>query len=362
MPRTLPILAALCAALTLAACGGDAKSSASGSSTGSGSGSSTTASIQGGSINGAGATFPQPVYQEWGAELQGTSQITVNYQGVGSGAGIEQFTAGTVDFGASDAVMKPAEQQAAEARGGPVLHLPWAAGAIAVLYNLSGIEGLQLSPATLAAIFAGTVTRWDDPRIAGDNPGLRLPNRAVQVVHRSDGSGTTEVFTSYLTAVAPDVWKAGSGKDVPWPTGQGAKGSDGVSVAVKQAEGGIGYAELSFAVAQNITVARIGNAAGRFAAPTPEAVTAALEEAEIPPDLRVKVTYTPKAPAAYPISTTTWALMYAKPSDPGKAALLRAFALYALGPGQAQAGRLSYAPLPHELSVRAQAALYEASD
>ena len=316
-----------------------------------------------GSVTGAGSTFVQTLAQQWIKDF-GTAcpGATVNYQGVGSGAGIQQFTAGTVDFGASDAVMKPAEQQAAEARGGPVLHLPWAAGAIAVLYNLSGIEGLQLSPATLAAIFAGTVTRWDDPRIAGDNPGLRLPDRAVQVVHRSDGSGTTEVFTSYLTAVAPDVWKAGSGKDVPWPTGQGAKGSDGVSVAVKQAEGGIGYAELSFAVAQNITVARIGNAAGRFAAPTPEAVTAALEEAEIPPDLRVKVTYTPKAPAAYPISTTTWALMYAKPSDPGKAALLRAFALYALGPGQAQAGRLSYAPLPHELSVRAQAALYEAPD
>jgi phosphate transport system substrate-binding protein len=209
----------------------------------------------------------------------------------------------------------------------------------------------------VAGIVAGRITRWDDPALKGDNPQAPLPAVAIQVVHRSDGSGTTQVFTSYLTEVASSVWTAGADKDVPWPTGQGAKGSDGVTAVVKQTEGAISYAEVSFAEANGLGVARIRNAAGQFVGPTAEGVTAALEDAIVPPDLRVRVTFTPAKPEAYPISTTTWALVHAKPRDAARGALIQSFLLYALGPGQQAAGGLSYAPLPRALAVRAQAAV-----
>ncbi len=312
-----------------------------------------------GTISGAGATFPQAIVQQWIKDYSAACPgATVAYQPIGSGAGIQQFTAGTVDFGASDAVMKPAEEEAAERSGGPVLHIPWTAGGIAVVYNLEDVRDLRLRPETVAGIFAGRITRWDDAALKADNPAARLPSSAIQVVHRSDGSGTTQVFTSYLTAVAPTVWTAGADKDVPWPTGEGAKGSDGVTAVVKQTVGAIAYAEVSFAAANNLGVAQIRNPAGRFVGPTPAGVTAALEDAKVPPDLRVQVTFTPQDPDAYPISTTTWALVHAQPGDPARGALIRSFLLYALGPGQQAAAPLNYAPLPHPLAVRAQAAVY----
>ncbi len=312
-----------------------------------------------GTISGAGATFPQAIVQQWIKDYGAACpDATVSYQPVGSGAGIQQFTAGTVDFGASDAVMTPQELQAAERAGGPVLHIPWTAGGIAVVYNLGGVPDLKLRPETVAGIFAGRITRWDDPALAADNPDAALPSTPIQVVHRSDGSGTTQVFTSYLTAVAPTVWTAGAAKDVRWPTGEGAKGSDGVTAVVKQAQGAITYAELSFATANRLGVALVRNPAGRFVGPTPTAVTAALTDAVVPTDLRVQVTFTPRNPDAYPISTTTWALVHAKPADPGRGAQLQAFLLYALGPGQQAAAPLSYAPLPRPLAVRAEAAVY----
>jgi phosphate transport system substrate-binding protein len=309
-----------------------------------------------GTITGAGSTFVQTLAQQWikdyGAACPGA---TINYQGVGSGAGVQQFTSGTVDFAGSDAVLKPEEQASA----GPTVQVPWAAGGIAVLYQLAGVDDLKLGPETLAGIFAGTIKTWDDPAIAAENHGASLPSKAIQVVHRSDGSGTTKVFTSYLTAVAPRVWTAGADKDVPWPTGQGAKGSDGVSAAVKQADGSIGYAELSFAETNGVGVASIRNAAGVYVKPTAKSVSAALREAQIPADLTIKVTYTPKDSAAYPISTTTWAIVHTNIADAAKAKLLKGFLLYAVSQGQAAATRLFYAPLPQEIAVRAQAAIYQ---
>lgn len=310
-----------------------------------------------GTITGAGSTFVQTLAQQWVKDYGAACpRATINYQGVGSGAGVQQFLSGTVDFAGSDAVLKPEEDTSAS----DALHIPWAAGGIAVMYNLSGVENLKLDPEALAGIFAGTISKWDDAAIAADNKGVALPSKAIQVVHRSDGSGTTKVFTSYLTTVAPSIWKAGADKDVAWPTGQGAKGSDGVTAAVKQADGAIGYAELSFAEANGAVVAGIRNEAGAFVKPTPKAVSAALREAEVPADLKIKVTYTPKDRAAYPISTTTWAIVHkAGSSDAVKAKLLKGFLLYAVGQGQAAATELFYAPLPQEIAVRAQAALYQ---
>ena len=312
-----------------------------------------------GTISGAGATFPLAIVQQWikdyGAVCPGA---TVAYQPVGSGAGIQQLIAGTVDFGASDTVMTPEEQQAAERARGPVLHVPWTAGGVAVVYNLPAVGDLRLRPEVVAGIFAGRITRWDDPALTADNSQASLPSAPIQVVHRSDGSGTTHVFTSYLTAVAPNVWTGGADKDVAWPTGQGAKGSDGVTAIVKQTEGAITYAEVSFAAAGGLGVASVRNSAGRFVRPTPAGVTAALDDARVPSDLRVEVTFLPESPDAYPISTATWALVQARPSNPERGALIRSFLLYALGPGQQAAARLSYAPLPRALAVRAQAAVY----
>lgn len=354
--RTPALLAMALLTLVATACGTDKNQS-----TGTGSApkdDKAKVSCAAGSISGAGATFPQTIVQQWikdyGAACPGA---TVNYQGVGSGAGIQQFTAGTVDFGASDAVMKPEEEQAAAAKGGRVVHVPWTAGGIAVMYNVSGVKDLRLSPDTLAGIFAGAITKCDDPKIKAENETATLPSTGVQVVHRSDGSGTTSVFTAYMTAAAPSVWTFGAGKDVPWPAGQGAKGSDGVTAAVKQADGAIGYAELSFARANNLGVAKIRNAAGQFVAPTTEAVAAALSGADVPDDLKVKVNYLAADPAAYPISTPTWALVFAKSADPAKGALIKSFLAYALGAGQDVAGSLFYAPLPKDLRSKAQAAV-----
>lgn len=338
------------------ACGTDdnttaGDSDASGSATTAGAGSVECAS---GTISGAGSTFVQTIVQQWIKDYGSKCpDATVNYQGVGSGAGIQQFTAGTVDFAGSDVLMKPEEETAAQAKVGEVRQIPWSAGGIAVEYNLSGVPNLQLSPEAVAGIFAGKITRWDDPAIKAENSGATLPSTPIQVVHRSDGSGTTAAFTAYLAEAAPSVWSFGSGKDVPWPTGQGAKGSDGVTAAVKQGNGAIGYAEVSFAKGAGLGMAKIKNAAGAFVAPEGEAVSAALAEAEVPSDLKIKVNYAPKAPAAYPISTTTFVIVPEKPADAAKAKLLRSFILYALGQGQQAADSLYYAPLPQSLTGQA---------
>ena len=311
-----------------------------------------------GTVSGAGSTFVQNIAQQWIKDFQAKcSGATVTYQGVGSGAGIQQFTAGTVDFGGTDVPMSATEEQGAVAKGGQVTTIPWSGGGIAVEYNLSGVPNLKLSPETLAGIFAGKIKTWSDQAIKNDNGGVTMPSTGIQVVHRSDGSGTTAAFTGYLTAVAPTVWTAGAAKDVPWPTGQGAKGSDQVTAQVKQTPGAIGYAEVSFAKGSTLPMASIKNSAGNFVQPDPNNVTAALSEAQIPPDLKIKPNYKPSGADAYPISTFTFVLAYAKQKDPAKGKVLKDFLTYAVGPGQATAGALYYAPLPSDLQTKDKAAV-----
>jgi phosphate transport system substrate-binding protein len=348
----------LVAVAVLGACGSDDNSTgtedAAGDSPTTVADSPTKTECASGTISGAGSTFVQTIVQQWikdyAAECPGA---TVNYQGVGSGAGIQQLTAGTVDFAGSDVAMKAEEQTAAEAKVGPVLHIPWTAGGIAVEYNLDGIKDVNLTPEALAGIFAGKITKWNDPAIAADNKGASLPATGIQVIHRSDGSGTTAAFTAYLTAAAPSTWTFGAGKEVPWPTGQGAKGSDGVTAAVKQTTGAIGYSEVSFAKGASLGIAKIKNAGGSFVGPEADAVADALESAKVPSDLKVEVNYAPTSAKAYPISTTSFVLVPAKPTDAAKGKLLRSFVTYALGAGQDAAEDLFYAPLPSTLGDKA---------
>jgi len=342
-------------ALVAGACG---KSNSSKDSAGSTATTASQVACATGSLTGAGSTFVQTIAQQWIKDFQNKcAGATINYQGVGSGAGVTQFNAGTVDFGASDAVMKPEEEAAANAKGGAVLHIPWSSGGIAVEFHVSGLTDLKLSPDTLAGIFAGTVKTWNASEIKADNSGASLPSTPIQVVHRSDGSGTTNAFTSYLTAVSPTVWKAGAGKDVPWPTGQGAKGSDGVTSAVKQTDGAIGYAEVSYAKGSGLGMANIKNAYGSFVAPDAANVAAALAEATVPDNLKIVPNFKATGADSYPISIPTWVIVFQKPADAAKGKLLKAFLEYAVGAGQSAAKGLYYAPLPQALQDKVKAAV-----
>jgi phosphate transport system substrate-binding protein len=339
-------------AIVAAGCGSDNNKSSSGTAT-----TAANVACATGTISGAGSTFVSTIAQQWIKDFQGKcAGATVNYQSVGSGAGIQQFTAGTVDFGATDALMKPEEEAAAVAKGGQVLTIPWSGGGIAIEYNLPGVSDLKLTPETLAGIFAGKIKTWGDQALKNDNSGVTLPSTGIQVVHRSDGSGTTAAFTEYLKTVAPTVWTAGSGKDVPWPAGQGAKGSDGVTAAVKQTQGAIGYSEVSFPKSTGLGIASVKNPYGSFVKPDAKNVAAALAEATTPPDLKIKPNYKPAAADAYAISTPTFVLVFAKPADAAKGKMLKDFLLYAIGPGQSSAEGLFYAPLPSELQTKAKAA------
>ncbi len=301
-------------------------------------------------LSGAGATFPSTIIQEWIKHYKSVAPgVTLNYQPVGSGAGIQQLTSKTVDFAGSDVPLKDSEQAAT---GGPgnVVQIPWTAGGLAVEYNLPDVKDLRLSPAVLAGIFAGRVTRWDDSAIRADNPGARLPPAGIQVVHRSDGSGTTQVFTEYLKAVSPEVWTFPTGKDWPAGTaGTGAKGSDGVTAAVKQSAGSIGYAELSFPRQAGLGVASIRNKAGQYVRPTAAGVSAALGSAAMNPDMTLAANYTPEGAGAYPISTASYLMFYRSGADAAKDAALRHFAAWALTDGQTLAEDLDFAPLPQSI-------------
>jgi phosphate transport system substrate-binding protein len=310
-------------------------------------------------LNGAGATFPQPVYVEWIGGFQTANPgVTVNYQGVGSGAGIEQFTAQTVDFGASDAYMKAEEITAAEAArpGAKVLHVPTVFGAIVLAYNLPGVDSLKLDSDTVAGIFLGTISTWNDPAIVALNPGVTLPGDTIETVHRSDSSGTTNGFTGYLTSVNA-AWEAGpgKGKEITWPVGVGGKGNEGVAAVVLQTKGSIGYVELSYAVQNNMTMAQMKNKSGSFITPSLESTSAAAEGIEIPADLNLKVSDSANA-AAYPIVSVTYILAYDKMPDASKAEALRSFLTWSLGDdGTAIATELGYAPLPAALKEAALA-------
>jgi phosphate transport system substrate-binding protein len=349
--RWIAVLAIGTMALGVVACGSDNKSD---------SGSSTPKTAQkGGTLNGAGATFPAPIYSEWAANFKDAQGTTVNYQPVGSGGGIAQFTAGTVDFGASDAAMKDEEIKAAKKKGDPV-HIPTVLGAVTVSYNVSGVEkGLKLDGATVADIYLGKIKKWDDAAIAKQNDGIKLPGTAIAVCHRSDESGTTKNFVQFLADYSK-AWADGPGvdKSVKWPTGTGAKGNDGVAGCVKQTDGAIGYVEQAYALQNNFTTAAVKNKEGQYVEPSLEATAAAGEAAKPPEDLRFSTIDAPGA-TTYPISAVTFLLVY---QDSCKAGLKKATASllvdwlnYALGDGQKVAPELKYAALPESVRTKAQA-------
>jgi phosphate transport system substrate-binding protein len=298
-------------------------------------------------INGAGATFPYPLYSKWFYEYSNANPgVRFNYQSIGSGGGIRQITAGTVDFGASDAPMTEEEMKRLP---GPILHLPMAMGAVTVVYNLEGVgAGLRLTQDVLADIFLGKITRWNDPKIFEWNKDLKLPSADIVVAHRSDGSGTTDIFTNYLSTVNPE-WRAkvGHGKAVKWPAGLGGKGNEGVAGVVRQTPGAIGYVELAYAKQNRMTVASLRNRDGRFVAPTLEATSAAAAGAArtMPADFRVSIVDAP-GKDSYPIAGLTWLLVYKDQRDEARGKALVQFLKWAIHDGQKMEAALDYAPLP----------------
>jgi phosphate transport system substrate-binding protein len=329
----------------LAGCGGGESGKQAGSQ-----GAAAASGAGGGvELTGAGATFPYPVYSKWFDAYGKSHGVTVNYQSIGSGGGIQQVTAGTVDFGASDAPMSPAEQ--AKAPG--ILHLPTVMGSVAVTYNLPGLaQPLKLSGPVLASVFLGRVTKWNDPAIAAENPGVNLPATDIVVAHRSDGSGTTYVFTDYLSQVSPD-WKTkvGNGKSVSWPGGLGAKGNEGVAGAVKQTPGTIGYVELAYALQNNLSMAALKNQAGQYVTPSVESTAAAAAGvAGRVQGGRFTVSLV-NAPGAqtYPITTWTYLLVPGHWADCRKANAFAGLVTWALTRGGDMAKELHYATLPDQV-------------
>jgi phosphate transport system substrate-binding protein len=312
-------------------------------------------------LHGGGATFPTPLYLQWFEEFNAAySNIQIDYQSIGSGGGIKGITERTFDFGASDAAMKDTEVAALPA-GTTVLHVPTALGAVVVIYNLPSVPTLKLDAANVANIFLGKITKWDDPAIAANNAGVTLPSTAVVVVHRSDGSGTTNAFTTYLDTVSPE-WHSsvGAGKEVNWPTGIGAAGNDGVATGVKQTEGGVGYVELNYAATTGLTSAQLKNADGSFVAGSTDGVTAAAEAvaAGFPADFRQQPIINGAGPTTYPIAAYTYLLAYKEQADATKGQALVAFMYWALTDGQADEDALGYAALPADVQQKAVAELH----
>lgn len=301
-------------------------------------------------INGAGATFPYPLYSKWFDDYAKIDpSVRFNYQSIGSGGGQKQILAQTVDFGASDGPMS--DENLAKAPG-KLLHIPTVAGAVVVTYNLADTPMLKLDGPLIADIFEGKLTSWNDPRIAKLNPGTKLPASDLIVVHRSDGSGTSYIFTDYLSGVSKDWEKhVGRNTSVKWPTGLGAKGNEGVAGQVKQLPGTIGYVELAFAHQNKLPTAQIKNAAGNFITPSLESVTEALASAKVPDDFRFSMV-NPPGEKAYPIAGTTWLLVYQEQKDAAKGQKLVEFLNWALTKGEGMAATLDYAPLPAELGKR----------
>jgi len=301
-------------------------------------------------INGAGATFPYPIYSKWFDEYAKVDpSVRFNYQSIGSGGGQKQILAQTVDFGASDGPMS--DENLAKAPG-KLLHIPTVAGADVITYNLEGNPTLKLDADTIAGIFLGQIKKWNDPKIAALNSGTTLPDKEIVVVHRSDGSGTTYIFTDYLSKVSPE-WKSkvGTNTSVNWPAGIGAKGNEGVSGQIKQTPGAVGYVELIYAKQNKMAVADIRNGEGNFVSPSLESVTAAMTTAQIPDDFRFSMTNAP-GKDSYPISGATWLLVYQQSKDAAKGKKLVEFLKWAETKGEQMAKDLDYAPLPRNLQDR----------
>lgn len=301
-------------------------------------------------INGAGATFPYPLYSKWFYEYAKVDHsVNFNYQSIGSGGGIRQITAQTVDFGASDGALT--DEQLKQAPG-ELLHIPMTAGAVVVTYNLLNVsQPLRFSPDVVADIYLGKISKWNDPRIASDNPGVELPTQNIIVTHRSDGSGTTNIFTDYLSSISKS-WKAnvGKGTSVNWPVGLGGKGNEGVAGLVKQTPGTIGYVELAYAVKNNLPAADIKNKSGNFVTPSIESTTAAVNGKvnSMPADFRVSLV-NPDGADAYPIAGVTWILVYKNQSDKVKGKKIVEFLRWAITDGQKYSADLLYSPLPESM-------------
>ena len=335
----IPLLAAL-------ACGGEKKAGGADSAV-----AGAASATSGADLTGAGATFPYPIYSKWFGDYASKTGVKINYQSIGSGGGIRQLTEGTVDFGASDAPMTDAELAKAK---GPILHFPTVLGAVVITYNLSALsKPLKLNGDVVSRIFAGNITKWNDSRIASLNPGVTLPAKDILVVHRSDGSGTTYIFSDYLSAVS-SAWAAapGKGKELSWPVGIGAKGNEGVAGQVKQTEGAIGYTELAYAKQNHLATAAMANQAGEYVTPSIESATAAAAgiSAKLPAttDFRISIVNAPGA-GAYPITSFTWLLVPKTIPSAKKHKQLTDFLRWYLAQGEPAAASLDYAPLPQPL-------------
>jgi phosphate transport system substrate-binding protein len=315
------------------------------SPTASGGTASPAASGNSSSLSGAGASFPAPLYQRWFNDYNKANPGTqISYQSVGSGAGVEQFLAGTVDFGATDAPLKPEERAKFKAKyNAEPIQVPMTGGSVAFAYNLEGVKDLKLSRAAYCGIAAGKITKWNDPAIVKANAGAKLPDQTIQFVHRSDGSGTTYQFTTHLVAACPGIWTAGANKTVSWPAGTGAKGNEGITAQIQQTPNSIGYVEYSYGKQTNLTMAAIENKSGKLIAPSPETGAEAFVGEKVPADLALTVPDSAN-PKAYPISGLTWLLLYPT-KDAAKQAALKSVVDWSLTTGKATATELGYVPL-----------------
>lgn len=305
-------------------------------------------------LQGAGASFPAPLYLKWFKTYgAGHPNVQVDYQSIGSGGGVKSFIDHTVDFAASDAAMKP--EDIAKVDGGVQL-LPMTAGSIVLAYNLDGVPALKLSRAAYSGIFLGHVKKWDDPLIAHDNPGVKLPSLPINVIVRADSSGTTFVFTKHLSAISPEFAKTVGNNNMPaWPVGTRSKGNEGVTASLKTTPGSIGYVEYGYAHSQGLATVALQNKSGAFIVPTIASATAALATVQLPADMIVWVP-DPEAADAYPIVTFTWMLMYKKQPDPAKLAALKGILDYGLTDGQKESEALGYLPLPAAIAAQVKAA------
>ena len=344
--RRSGLAACLMAVFTVAACGGNQSQTPDQGSAAPGS------TVQ---INGAGATFPNPIYSKWFSEYNKLHpNIQINYQPIGSGGGIRQLTSQTVFFGASDGPMTDEQLKAAP---GPILHFPTVLGAVVPVFNLAGVTDLNFSGPLLADIYLGKIKKWNAPAIARLNPGVTLPATDIAVAHRSDGSGTTYIWVDYLSKVSPEFKeKVGVNASVNWPVGIGGKGNDGVAGVVSQTPGAIGYVELIFALKNNISYGSVQNAAGDIVKASPESVTKAAAGVSMPDDFRVSITNAPGA-GAYPISSFTWLLLYENPSDKAMSKVMVDFITWAIRDGQKFATELGYASLPDAVVMKEMGAL-----
>ena len=351
---TLPIVAVLLVAtLALSACSSTPTSTPTPTPTPA---TPTPTPTQTANLNGAGATFPALLYTKWFDVYNKLTGVKINYNPIGSGGGISQITAGTVDFGASDGIMTDAQQAKAEAAFGPILHIPMTMGAVAIIYNVTGVgnETLKFTGDVLANIFLKKITRWNDPAITALNPGLTLPDAPITVVHRSDGSGTTFIFTNYLSDVSAD-WstQVGNGTSVNWPGDVGAAQSGGVTAQVQQLPNSIGYVELEYALQNNLSFAQLKNSSGNYITPSLASTSAAAVGVTLPDNMKVLLTNSAN-PDAYPIAGFTWILVYQNQTDKTKGQTLVNMLWWAIHDGQQYCSALSYAPLPSAAVTKAE--------